>query len=186
MQETSSEGRGRAQSIANTTHMRFLADIQVHCTPHLSPCEVCGRRRRHHNRQARRLIQVHHTWSGAVFGPPFRHTEWSRGDPNDEHVSDDNTQPAYTPTANDKMQKNVSSSAWGIGTRPRYLIVCLSPLLILTLCGPERVLVVSTEPPNDLSCLTTPGSAVPETGLLPVPLTRCTLRVHAGVCRLQH
>ena len=47
----------------------------------------------------------------------------------------------------------------------------LSPLLILTLCGPERVLVVSTEPPDDLSCLTTPGSALPETGLLPVPLT---------------
>ena len=35
----------------------------------------------------------------------------------------------------------------------------LSPLLILTLCGPERVLVVSTEPLDDLSCLTTPGSA---------------------------
>ena len=33
----------------------------------------------------------------------------------------------------------------------------LSPLLILTLCGPERVLVVSTEPPDDLSCWTTPG-----------------------------
>ena len=33
----------------------------------------------------------------------------------------------------------------------------LSPLLILTLCGPERVLVVSTEPPDDLSCLTTSG-----------------------------
>ena len=30
----------------------------------------------------------------------------------------------------------------------------LSPLLILTLCGPERVLVVSTEPLDDLSCLT--------------------------------
>ena len=39
-----------------------------------------------------------------------------------------------------------------------------SPLLILTLCGPERVLVVSTEPLDDLSCLTTSGSAVPETG----------------------
>ena len=33
----------------------------------------------------------------------------------------------------------------------------LSPLLILTLCGSERVLVVSTEPPDDLSCLTTGG-----------------------------
>ena len=28
----------------------------------------------------------------------------------------------------------------------------LSPLLILTLCGPQRVLIVSTEPPDDLSC----------------------------------
>ena len=33
----------------------------------------------------------------------------------------------------------------------------LSSLLILTLCGPERVLVVSTETPDDWSCLTTPG-----------------------------
>ena len=33
----------------------------------------------------------------------------------------------------------------------------LLPLLIRTLCGPERVLVVSTELPDDLSCLTTPG-----------------------------
>ena len=31
----------------------------------------------------------------------------------------------------------------------------LSPLHILTLRGPERVLVLSTEPPDDLSCLTT-------------------------------
>ena len=45
----------------------------------------------------------------------------------------------------------------------------LSPLLILTLCGPERVLVVSTEPPDDLSCLTTPGVGCPGDGLLPVP-----------------
>ena len=49
----------------------------------------------------------------------------------------------------------------------------LSPLLILTLCGPERVLVVSTEPPDDLSCLTTPGVGCRGDGLLPVPLTRC-------------
>ena len=39
-----------------------------------------------------------------------------------------------------------------------------SPLLILTLCGPERVLVVSTEPPHDLSCLTTPGVGRPGDG----------------------
>ena len=49
----------------------------------------------------------------------------------------------------------------------------LSPVLILTLCGPERVLVVSMEPPDDLSCLTTPGVGCPGDGLLPVPLTRC-------------
>ena len=40
----------------------------------------------------------------------------------------------------------------------------LSPLLILTLCGSERVLVVSTEPPGDLSCLTTPGVGCPRDG----------------------
>ena len=40
----------------------------------------------------------------------------------------------------------------------------LSPLLILTPCGPERVLVVSTEPPDDLSCLTTPGVGRPGDG----------------------
>ena len=45
----------------------------------------------------------------------------------------------------------------------------LPPLLILTLCGPERVLVVSTEPLDDLSCLTTPGLAVP--GNSPSPLS---------------
>ena len=39
----------------------------------------------------------------------------------------------------------------------------LSPLLILTLCGPECVLVVSTEPLGDLSCLTAAGSALSET-----------------------
>ena len=49
----------------------------------------------------------------------------------------------------------------------------LSPLHILTLCGPERVLVVSTEPPDDLSCLTTPGVGHPGGELLPVPLTGC-------------
>ena len=37
----------------------------------------------------------------------------------------------------------------------------LWPPLSLTLCGSERVLVVSTEPPDDLSCLTTPGVGRP-------------------------
>ena len=40
----------------------------------------------------------------------------------------------------------------------------LSPLHILTLCGSERVLVVSTEPLDDLSCLTTPGVGRPKGG----------------------
>ena len=40
----------------------------------------------------------------------------------------------------------------------------LSPLLILTLRGPKCVLVVSTEPPDDLSCLTTPGVGRPRDG----------------------
>ena len=42
--------------------------------------------------------------------------------------------------------------------------VGLSPLHVLTLCGSERVLVVSTEPPDDLSCLTTPGVGRPRDG----------------------
>ena len=49
----------------------------------------------------------------------------------------------------------------------------LSPLRIRTLRGPERVLVVSTEPPDDVSGLTTPGVGRPGDGLLPVPLTGC-------------
>ena len=58
------------------------------------------------------------------------------------------------------------------GCLPLAAPIGLSPLHILTLRGSERVLVVSTEPPDDLSCLTTPGPAVLE-GLVPVPLTRC-------------
>ena len=41
-----------------------------------------------------------------------------------------------------------------------------------TLRGSERVLIVSTEPPDDLSCLTTPGVGRPGDELLPVPLSR--------------
>ena len=40
----------------------------------------------------------------------------------------------------------------------------LSPSHIVTLCGPERVLVVSPEPPDDLSCLTTPEVGRPGDG----------------------
>ena len=65
----------------------------------------------------------------------------------------------------------------------------LSPLHNPILCGSERVMVVSTEPLDDLSCLTTPGVSCPKDGLLPGPLTRCT-QMHTpspcGICRLQH
>ena len=71
----------------------------------------------------------------------------------------------------------LKSGGGGVGTRPRYSLVCLwrrllaSRLLILTVCGSERVFVVSREPPDDLSRLTTPGVGCPGDGLLPVPLT---------------
>ena len=61
--------------------------------------------------------------------------------------------------------------------------------VIMHRCGSERVPVVSTEPLDDLSCLTTLGVCCPGDGLLPVPLSRCIL-VHTlspcWVCRLQH
>ena len=73
------------------------------------------------------------------------------------------------------------------GCLPLAVPIGLSPLSILTLCGSERVLVVSTEPLDDLSCLTRVGC--PGDGLLPVPLTRC-IQMHTPspcwVCRLQH
>ena len=54
--------------------------------------------------------------------------------------------------------------ASAFGCLPLAVPIGLSPLLIRTLCGPERVLVVSTEPPDDLSCLTTPGVGRPGDG----------------------
>ena len=65
---------------------------------------------------------------------------------------------------------------------PLVAPIGLSPLYIPALCGSELVLVVSTEPLDDLSCLTGPGSAVPETGCCPCRspgASTCTLRVHA-------
>ena len=47
---------------------------------------------------------------------------------------------------------------------PSAAPIGLSPLLILTVRGPEHVLVVSMEPPDDLSCLTTPGVGCPGDG----------------------
>ena len=47
--------------------------------------------------------------------------------------------------------------ASGSDCLPLAAPIGLSPLLILTLCGPKRVLLVSTEPLDDLSCLTQGG-----------------------------
>ena len=77
--------------------------------------------------------------------------------------------------AHTSLGRTVSSKRAGGGWHTASVSDCLplaapiglSPPLILTLCGPERVLVVSTEPLDDLSCLTTPGSAVQETGCCP-------------------
>ena len=85
------------------------------------------------------------------------------------------------------------SAGGGGGTRPWYWVVCLWRRLLAyrhcsTLCGSERVLVVPTEPLDDLSCLTTPGVGGTGDGLLPVPLTRC-IQMHTPipcwVCRHQ-
>ena len=47
--------------------------------------------------------------------------------------------------------------AMGLGCVPLAAPIGLSPLYTPTLCGSERVVVVSTEPPHASSCLTTPG-----------------------------
>ena len=71
-----------------------------------------------------------------------------------------------------EQQPDGMSHRGGGGGHEAMVLVCLplaapiglSPLHILTLCGPERVLVVSTEPPDDLSCLTTSGVGRPGDG----------------------
>ena len=66
------------------------------------------------------------------------------------------------PRKGSTTRRNVTQGVWHkasvSGCMPLAAPIGLSPLLILTLCGSERVLVVSTEPLDDLSCLTTPGS----------------------------
>ena len=74
---------------------------------------------------------------------------------------DDGMQPMpLVPTAGATGLSSAAAGGGGgsaFGWLPLAVPIGLSPLLILTLCRPERVLVVSTEPPDDLSCLTTPG-----------------------------
>ena len=60
-----------------------------------------------------------------------------------------------------------------LGCLPLAVPIGLSPLLILTLCGSERVLVVSTEPLDDFVLFDYSGVGCPGDGLLPVLLTRC-------------
>ena len=50
------------------------------------------------------------------------------------------------------------------GCLPLAAPIGLSPLHIVPLYGSERVLVVSTEPPDDLYYLTTPGVGCPGGG----------------------
>ena len=77
-------------------------------------------------------------------------------------------------------ERGILHKASVFGCLPLAAPIGLSPLLIRTLWGPERVLVVSTEPPDDLSCLTTSGVGCPGDGLLPVPLTRCIQKGGGG------
>ena len=73
------------------------------------------------------------------------------------------------------------NSGGGGGWHEAVVLVCLplaapiglSPLYILTLCGSERISVVSTEPLDDLSCLTTPG-----VGCCPRAVARAVDQVH--------
>ena len=77
----------------------------------------------------------------------------------------------------------------GGGGRHRASVLGCLPLAAPIGLSPLTLLVVSTEPLDDLSCLTTPGVGRPGDGLLPVPLTRC-IQMHTArpcwVCRLQH
>ena len=60
--------------------------------------------------------------------------------------------------------KGVWHEAMVLVCLPLAAPIGLSALHIPTLCGCERGLVVPAEPLDDMSCLTTPGSAVPEMG----------------------
>ena len=62
----------------------------------------------------------------------------------------------------------------------------LSPLHSPTLCGSERVLVVSTEPPDDLSCLTTPGVGRPGDGAVARAIDQGHPDAHPESMRVQH
>ena len=97
------------------------------------------------------------------------------------------------------MRARPASAHWGGGDKasvsdclPLAAPIGLSLLLILTLCGSGRVLVVSTEPPDDF--LTTPGVGRPGDGLLPRAVDQghpdahwggggggqCTVAAHTG------
>ena len=90
------------------------------------------------------------------------------------------------------LRRRIGGGVWhkasAFGCLPLAAPIGLSPLLILTLCGPERVLVVSTEPPDDMSCLTTPGVGRPGDGAVARAVDRGHPEANSesGGCRLQH
>ena len=93
-----------------------------------------------------------------------------------EEFKDSSPSPAFCKQRTNQKIMGTMGGKWGgvwhkasvSDCLPLAAPIGLSPLLILTLCGPERVLVVSTEPPDDLSCLTTPGVGCPGDVLVPV------------------
>ena len=83
-----------------------------------------------------------------------------------------------------KRHQNLMLGGWGgrgwhkvsvLGCLPLAAPIGLSPVLILTLCGSKCVLVVSMEPLDDLSCLTTPGHGGSSSSILDAnpPPTNC-------------
>ena len=77
----------------------------------------------------------------------------------------------------------------GLGTRPWDSVVCLwRRLLASRHCssrpsvGPNVFWLCQRSPPDDLSCLTTPGVGRPGDGLLRVPLTRGILMHTPSPC----
>ena len=69
------------------------------------------------------------------------------------------------------------------GCLPLAAPIGLSPLHIPTLYGSERVLVVSTEPQDDLSCLTTPGVGRPGDGAVACAIDQVHPEAHSESMR---
>ena len=91
--------------------------------------------------------------------------EWGlHGQPYIRTANNHKRSPPPPPPVGRAWKGGVWHKAWVSDCLPLAAPLGLSPLLILTLWGSGRVLVVSTEPPDDLSFWLLRGSAVPETG----------------------